>query len=354
MNQTHLREWLEGRRGGLFLQLLRRLLVPFALVWGCILKIRTWGYRTGIFHSAKAPVPVISVGNLTAGGTGKTPMCITLVELSRQLGFKHPAILMRGYNPGHAKESDEARLYRMRLDNVPVYVGSNRVQSMKKATADGADLLILDDGFQHLKLKRDADIVLLDATCPFGGGWPIPAGILREFPSALGRADLVVLSRCAQARAEQIRILLEQLEKRYPKLPVIQSDHSPDRLVLPDGNAATVSDLSGKRVFAISGIGRPDAFLATLRSLGAEITGSVSYADHHAYTEDDLRQVLVQAQETEAIPITTEKDAVKFSDASATLCHHFAVLGIGLQLSDDLPLRKLLRSTGFCSTIPMD
>jgi tetraacyldisaccharide-1-P 4'-kinase len=199
-----------------------RLLWPLSLLYSMIARAKAWCYARGIFRKRKLPGTVIGVGNLTVGGTGKTPMVLAIAERLAQEG-KHAAILTRGYRgTTHAgasgvPQSDEVALLRDRLaGKVQLGVGADRYKNGMVLARHGIDWFVLDDGFQHLKLSRDADVVLIDATDPFGGGTVLPAGRLREPLSALRRADIVVITRSVQAPSPAI----EAIVRRHTSSPI--------------------------------------------------------------------------------------------------------------------------------------
>ena len=206
-----------------------RLLWPLSLLYSLIVRAKAWCYARGIFRKRKLPGTVISVGNLTVGGTGKTPMVLAIAERLAQEG-KHAAILTRGYRgtadagASGVPQSDEVALLRERLaGKVQLGVGADRYKSGMVLAKHGIDWFVLDDGFQHLKLSRDADVVLVDATDPFGGGMVLPAGRLREPLSALRRADIVVITRSVQAPSPAIEAII----RRHTSSPDLLRLHAP-------------------------------------------------------------------------------------------------------------------------------
>jgi tetraacyldisaccharide 4'-kinase len=235
----------------------------------------------------RAGVPVICIGNITVGGTGKTPMAGWVVEVLKKAG-KHPAILTRGYG------GDEPRL--LEKLGVPVIAEPDRVRGAALARGKGADVLVMDDGFQHLRLARDLDIVLVDATDPWGGGHLLPWGRLREPREALGRAQAVVITRIDQA-PETVSRIREEVARLAPSALLAEAVHDP----------VGGEDLSGKKVLAVCGIGNPEAFRRTLESLGAQVTLKV-FPDHHRYTTADVAAVNTLDAGT---VVMTEKDAAK-------------------------------------------
>lgn len=302
---------------GVGLAILRVLLVFPALAYAAIATIRNALYDRGILPSVRAEARVISVGNLTAGGTGKTPVVIALARAALRAGLR-PAVLIRGYRKAGSSESDEARLLERALSGVPVVVGPERARSAQIAIAHGADLLLLDDGFQHRRLARDVDVVLLDARDPFGGGWQLPRGFRREPQRGLRRARVVILTRAdrvggrGEPRIEQLIADVRRAAAR-PDLPVLLENHRATALVDRQGAVvASIAELRAVRVFVFSGIGDPHTLSETVRAVGAEVVGSSTFPDHHEYREDDLRRIFVAATAANAQRIvTTEKDLVR-------------------------------------------
>ncbi len=285
-------------------------------------------YRAGMLRPAPAGVPVISVGNLSVGGAGKTPAAMAVAERLLARG-RTVAVLSRGYGSGRqdarvvsdgkslllgAEEGgDEPVLMARRLPGVRVLCGPRRAELARLAVAQyGADALVLDDGFQHRALARDLDLVVLDASSPFGNGHCLPRGPNREPPSALRRAGLLWLSRVDQADAaelEGLRRLARRLTGRAP----VESRHAP--LAVLDGRLEprdVPRSLSGARVLLLSGLARPEGFRRTVEGLGASVVGERRYPDHHPFTEGELDEALsaLVAAEGDWL-LTTEKDAVR-------------------------------------------
>ncbi len=301
--------------------LLRCVSVFYALIQ----RIRAAGYASGVFHSGKLDCRVISVGNLTLGGTGKTPTVLAIAETLQQNGYR-PAILSRGYggDPGlgvnvvsdgsqvllsAAEAGDEPVMMARRLNNVPVLTGKSRYRSGRFALDNfQIDTLILDDGFQHLPLKRDLNIVLCDAQRPFGIAEIFPAGELREPVDAIQRADMICLTRYSED--------LNGSEVFNPKnVPVIKTALKSDSLWdLKTETQVDVSALHGKKVGAFCGIGKPDPFFETVKGLGVDLVWRQAFPDHFDYFDFDFSIVEQQARKAGAeFLITTEKDAVKLS-----------------------------------------
>jgi len=283
------------------------------------MRVRTRLYDTGRSGAHRAPVPVLSVGNLTAGGTGKTPFVAWLAEFLRARGLR-PTILSRGYGRDPASGlDDENQMLALLAPEVPIIVSANRARAVKERAWDApGSVAVLDDGFQHRRLARDLDIVLVDALLPFGGGHVLPRGLLREPLSALARAGLIVITRADQVPPEQLQEIRARIAEHAPDAPVALAVHRPLGLQVVSADAQDASErksldeLSEGRWAAFCGIGNPDAFRATLEALGAEVGPFVAFADHHRYGADELR-ALIETARAEGCRglVTTEKDAIK-------------------------------------------
>ncbi len=303
-----------GRARGPAATVARISLLPVALLYGLITRLRRAAYRRGLLRSHPAAASVVSVGNLTAGGTGKTPFVQWVARRLIESGAR-PAILSRGYGAtGADRRNDEALMLEASLPGVAHYADPDRVRSAARAVEAGADCLVLDDGFQHIRLRRDLNIVLLDATDPFGGGRMLPAGLLREPLAALGDADAVILSHAesvVQAEREVTRIRLQ----RYFDGPVAEAHHRPVGVLTPDGEKPP-DFLAGRRVFLLCGIARPEHFLQSAKDLAALPVGGRYLPDHVAYTDALLAELAEAAAESGAeLALTTQKDAVKIADS---------------------------------------
>jgi tetraacyldisaccharide 4'-kinase len=298
---------ISGQRRGLGVALLRALLLCGTGLYVFLHGARRLFYRLGLFRSVKFPCPVVSVGNITAGGTGKTPLVQFIARWFARKNFRI-AILARGYGRIDDGADDEDLLSEMQLENAVRLAGRDRVASGRRALADyRAELLLLDDGFQHYRIQRGLDIVAVDATHPFANGHRLPRGLLREAPDALRRADLVVLTRTDQVSPAELDAL------RLRVGPAVETVHKPVLLRnLSTRKQSGLEWLRGRSVYAFCGVGNPEAFRRTLASLGAEVVMFRAFDDHHAYTAQDVRRLNAEAQEfmAEAL-ITTEKDATK-------------------------------------------
>ena len=289
------------------------------------------------------PATVVSVGNLVAGGTGKTPLVLWLADHLQEIG-RRPAILSRGYGRSSRQTSavpatgeldqqavfygDEPVLMARKVEPVPVWVGRNRFYAGQAAiNSAGADILLLDDGFQHLALKRDLDLVLLDAHNPFGNGSLLPFGPLREPIAHLERADAIVLTRADDP--VRVSATFEMLRKRLPHKSIFSCRHR-----IAGFHAGwrhppiSTGVLKGRSCAAFAGIAGPDSFFRSVREFGIDLRLTIPFPDHHAYTSDDLIGVALAASGKGAeVLITTEKDYVRLP-----ALFRQAVLYAGLQL----------------------
>jgi tetraacyldisaccharide 4'-kinase len=290
------------------------LLAPLSWLFGAGVAARAALYGTGLLRPSRVPgLSVISVGNLTVGGSGKTPVVRFLAETLRARG-RPVAILSRGYGragntplrvePLHtsAEVGDEPLLLARALPEVPVYVGADRVALARRARDAGAAVALLDDGFQHRGLARDVDLLVVDAIAPLGNGRLLPAGPLREPPSAARRATGVWL-RCTTPDAP--------VPPPFAHLPVVRARHVPWDVLDGAGVPVPLEHLRGRRVLAFAGLARPRGFVASLGALGAEVVATRLFPDHHAFRPGELRALAAEAVSLGATPVTTEKDLVR-------------------------------------------
>ena len=292
--------------------------------FGAVLSLRRRFYESGWRRSSSAPVPAVSIGNLTWGGTGKTPFTLWLAQRFDEAG-KKVGIVSRGYGRrsrglrvvsegagpriGVEEAGDEPTLLARRLPRAVVVVSERRIDGARRAAALGAELLLLDDSFQHLAIRRDLDIVLLDGADPLGGGLP-PLGRSREPASALSRADLFVLTGGNSGGFEAAESLARRV---HPGAPVFHSRPRFSGWVAESGGAAR-PDVAGSATIAVASIARPSRFLRTLREAGAAPAAFLTFRDHHFYSDRDLRRIEGAAREAGARAIlTTEKDLAKLA-----------------------------------------
>lgn len=280
------------------------------------------------------PIPVVSIGNVTAGGTGKTPMVIEVVERLDRMGFS-PAVVSRGYGAADQMPNDEELLIRRRCPGVVTVSNSNRAWAADVAHRKcGADVIILDDGFQHRRLARSLDIVLVDATCPFGFGHMLPRGLLREPVASLRRAHLIVLTRCDQASSAEIGRIERRIRGVVGDPRLLRCRHAVTSVDCLDDSPLD-GDLDGRRAVLFAGLGHPDAFATTVRSLGVDVVACRWWPDHHRYT---LRQIKALLEGNRLPPhdllITTEKDAVKLLDIDGIDPRRIGVVKVSIDFEE--------------------
>ena len=290
----------------------RFVLWPFAMVYGTIARIRVWCYEMGFFRAQRLKKPVISIGNLTLGGTGKTPMVIWLAERLLAEG-QRVGILSRGYR-GDGRTSDEIELMKFRLKGrVDFGVGKDRLVQGRKLE-DSVDVFLLDDGYQHLRLARDVNILLMDSVRPLGKERLLPAGRLREPLSAMDRADILVMTRTGAFSEEEAAI------SRLTEYPVFAARTRllGFRRMWSEAPILRAEEMNMGPFFAFCGIGNPGAFLLDLQSWNLQIAGKEAFADHHQYSDGEIQELLDAAREAGARAlVTTEKDAQNMADVEA-------------------------------------
>ncbi|MBI3412009.1 MAG: tetraacyldisaccharide 4'-kinase [Planctomycetes bacterium] len=297
---------------------LRVVSVPYG--WG--VRLRNWAFERGWKKAFAAPVPVISVGNLTLGGTGKTPCVEYIARFYRELGLR-VVILSRGYGASVGRnnearngeaQNDEAQVLEENLPDVPHLQGADRVHLVQTAVEElESEIAVLDDGFQHRRLRRDLDIVLIDATAPWGHGFLFPRGLMREPASSLRRAHVVMLTRSDLVEEGALEAIRRRIGKAAPGLPMVETAHRPAAWVNCQGADRPLDAFAGRPVGGFCGLGNPEAFRKTLEQLGAKLAGWRVYPDHHAYTWEDIERLRVWARQlpSDAVLATTQKDLVK-------------------------------------------
>ena len=284
------RSIISGERAGALPALLRFVFEVLSWFYASIVGLRNILYVAGLLKSIKLPVPVISVGNITTGGTGKTPTVIMLVKELKRLG-RNPAVLTRGYGAPKGGKSDEVMVIEHECPGTPVIVNPDRVAGGREAIEQhNADVLVLDDGFQHRRLARDLNIVLVDATEPMGIPGVLPRGSWREPPHNLKRANMIMLTRCEQVEDELANLaagLLTQWVSPRLNLQTAHQRHRPPRSgQTTPFPSSPPSAAIGRKVIAFAGIGNPAGFLHTVRALGMDRFAATWFDDHHPY---DLR-----------------------------------------------------------------
>ncbi len=301
---------------------------PASHIYGGLVLLRTALFTSGLAGVRRLPVPVLSVGNLVAGGSGKTPFVEMLARRLLERGHR-VAIILRGYRGGSTKPmiicdgqrllfeppmaADEAYLLGRHLPGIAVLTGADRYRVGRIALEQlGCEIIILDDGFQHLRLHRDLDVVLVDGANPFGYGRMLPTGLLRERPEALGRADLLVVTHADFGG--DLDAIKQDLWRYAPTAPIVLAVHRPLGLIGPHCVALPLHRLQGERVMALSGIGNPGSFEATLVRLGAHVLAHHIFPDHYIYSPADLKALSAAARAAGAsMMVTTEKDMIKLT-----------------------------------------
>ncbi len=289
-------------------RLVRLGLLPAAALWSGITAARNALYDAGVFRPDEAGLPAISIGNLSVGGTGKTPFAAWMAGELQQRGCR-PAIVLRGYG------DDEPEVHRRLNPGMLVIVDADRSRGVRAAASRGADVAVLDDAFQHRKARRLVDVVLLSADRWTGRARALPAGPFREGLGALRRAAQVVVTRKA-APPEAAAQLALKLSGAFPGLPVAQVHLAPSGLVdAASGEVRAISTLAGRPVLAICGVGDPAAFRAQLRAAGADVALR-AFPDHHPFADADIEELAAEAREFAGrggVAMCTLKDAVKLS-----------------------------------------
>ena len=335
LSQDQFRAIISGRRRDATATVVRSMLGVASLGYRLAVQIRNALYDHHLIRAIHVNAHVLSIGNLTTGGTGKTPLVIWLCQMINQKSkIKNQncrmAVLTRGYKAKDQKPEarsrkpeegiqnaerrtrnpvDEPSLLARACSGVPVIVNPDRVAGARTAIAQGAQILILDDGFQHRRLARDLDIVAIDATLPFGYGRLLPAGLLREQLTALSRAQAAVITRSDLVQTDQLDQIEQTIRRINPRLIIARSIHAPTAVHLSNDRHLSLADLAGKRVYAFCGIGNPEAFFQTLTKLGTDLMGTKAFDDHHACTAKDIRQICQEAEAAKAdLILTTEKN----------------------------------------------
>lgn len=334
--QIYLYKLVHGEEPGILAVILLGLLRIFSVIYGLGVRITLYLYKSGVLKQHKLNCQVISLGNITVGGTGKTPTAQRLATVIKEMGYR-VVILNRGYRAGWTGQvglvsdgyksfmtvteaGDEAYLLAKSLPGVPVVIGKNRILTGQYAVEElKADVIILDDGYQHWQLARDLDIVLIDSLNIFGNNFLLPRGTLREPLSNLGRAQAFLLTKVDQSTEDAKDIIHSTLTRYNHQALVVESIHQPKCFVEIEEwykgvriTNVALETIRNKKVVALSAIGNPTSFEQTIMDIGvAEVCG-VRYADHHDYTMAEMQNIMQRAVNEKAYAlITTEKDAVK-------------------------------------------
>ncbi len=327
-------EIVSGQRRGIAAAVLRGALGVAERFYSAAVRWRNHRYDVGRATVERVGVPVVSVGNLTLGGTGKTPLVRWLVRWFSDQGLSS-AIVSRGYGAKPGELNDEALELRQLMPGVPHVQNANRLFAAKRAAAEfAAQVIVLDDGFQHRRLGRDLDVVLLDALQPFGFGRVFPRGLLREPLDGLRRADMVVLSRANLVAVENREHIWQTVRRYAPQAIMAEAIHAPRQLISASGAASALECVRGQPVAAFCALGNPAGFRQTLQSCGCRLVGFREFPDHHRFSPADLDALARWADELQVSTVLcTGKDLAKLSTDH---------LG-------DVPLRALSIELEFCS-----
>lgn len=338
---------LSGEDRSLTARLVRGALCLASPAYALATDLRNLAYDWGRLRVEAVSVPVISIGNLTTGGTGKTPTVAWLVQQLASQG-RRPGILSRGYRSLDGRENDEKRLLDRQCPGHPHLQYRDRIAGARRLIEEfGVDVIVLDDGFQHRRLHRDLDIVLIDALNPWGFGSVLPRGLMRERARHLRRAGALIISRCELA--DELRLCdIERELTRWTPAPIFRSAFEVSGLVDSEGTRHSVEEIGGRSVCAFCGIGNPGAFRRTLTRMGTPVADErfLAFPDHHHYEERDLQRIgeLGLANHAELI-LTTGKDLVKLP--RKTLAGRL-VLAVDIELrflGEGAPLLQMVHDT---------
>lgn len=317
MNEQSFRELMSGRSRGPAATLLRGLLWTCSWPYAAAIWLRNQWYDRRSKAASIVGVPVIAVGNLTTGGTGKTPVVAWLVQHLAADG-RRPGIVSRGYGADETGENDESRVLRLVCPGVPHQQNPDRVAAARTLVAEhGVDVIVCDDAFQHRRIARDLNIVLIDATNPFGFGHLLPRGLLREPVSSLQRASLVWITRSDHVHEDTLASIETRIQRTHPDLQdrISRVCFEPTTLLNKAGDRLPLSQVQGTRAVIVTAIGNPAAFEETCRRLGASIAARKFFPDHHLFTAHDLNDIQHLAREVHAdLILTTLKDLVKIPE----------------------------------------
>ena len=351
------------------------LLYLFSIVYHGLIKFRAASYKRSIIKSKRLPCKVISIGNITVGGTGKTPMTLYIAKLVQRLDYK-VVVISRGYKGGLEKTGgvvsdgkkifmgpeeagDEPFMMAGRLKGIPVIIGKDRFEAGKLAVRKfNPDVIVLDDAFQHLKLKRDINLVLLDAKCPFGNSYLLPRGILREPLSSLFRSDALILTRFD---FKKMKVSYTEFSQLTHAVPVFRTSHVPyiykvEKETRVPFDCVSINSplncfefLKDRSVYAFAGIARNKDFLCSVESFNCNISGFIEFDDHHRYSDNDLKRILSLAEKANVeFLITTEKDYARIAHR---IKWPFDLMVVGVEIcfgSDDKIFSDFLKERLAC------
>jgi tetraacyldisaccharide 4'-kinase len=367
MNQYTYHKLISGQNKGFFVRMAYYFLIAASKIYSVVIRLRNFFYDRRIFTIHQTDAIVISIGNITAGGTGKTPLVAWLCnEIAKDHRPKTKdykiAILTRGYKTTFNKNQRlKTKDYRLSLKDEPavlaetclqadVVINPNRVIGAAEAIGKfAANVLVLDDGFQHRRLARNLDIVTIDATCPFGYGRIIPAGLLREPVDSLKRADVIVITRCDQVSEDHLRQIENDLRKIKPDFIIARSIHQPAYIKTIDNKQIDLKEFKNRKVFAFCGIGNPVSFINSLKKLDYNVVGTKIFNDHHTYADNCLTELEKQNQYGKGGPaeiiLTTQKDWTKIRQLETAKNMPLAYLTIEIKfLAGEERLRSLIET----------
>ncbi len=337
------REIVSGRRRGFVPALWRCVLGAAEIPYSLEVQRRNRHYDTGKREVLRAGVPVISVGNITMGGTGKTPLVEWLARWFRQRDVR-VCLISRGYGAEEGSRNDEALELEQKLPDVPHVQNPDRVAAAKMAVEEfESQLIILDDAFQHRRIHRDLDIVLIDALEPFGFDRVFPRGMLREPLAGLKRADAIALTRADMVDAQVRADIRRRVEEFHPGVPWLELAHAPRALISASGDEQPLTSLAGRRVAAFCGLGNPAGFRNTLDGCDYVVAAWRGFPDHHNYSRDDVQSLTEWAAESNVDAIVcTQKDLVKIAvDRLGELPLWAVAIGMELLSGQDVLEAKL-------------
>jgi len=344
LSPSSFRDLVSGRRRGLLAALTRGMLAVCEVPYSLVVRARNASYNLRISKTHRVSVPVVSVGNLTMGGTGKTPMVAWLARWFGEHGVK-VAIISRGYGAKPGSQNDEALELAQQLPEVPHLQNPYRVTAAQQAIDEhDCGLVLLDDAFQHRRIHRDLDIVLIDALEPFGFGHVFPRGTLREPMSALSRADIVALSRADAISPDQRQAIRTRLQQLAPRAAWLELVHRPTALLSATEESSAIETLSGARVAAFCAIGNPAGFRHTIEECGCDIVDFREFPDHHPFAEDDVAGLVDWASGLDNVTavLCTHKDLVKINRSkldSYPLCA--LTISLDVRVGEDVLLSRL-------------
>lgn len=344
-----------------FFNFISIVLTPVSFLWEWIYRLRRFAYKMGIFNSSNFEVPIISIGNLSLGGTGKTPFTLWIGNYINDSLRKRTMVLTRGYK-GELENSsgiirtgkkisenpfvfgDEALVLSRNLKNASVVVGADRRDNLRRYyEEEQSDVVLLDDGFQHLKIQRDLNIVLFDSLLPLSKYHCPPRGYLREGVTALNEADIVLFGRADLVEEEKLdeleNYVLSQCKEGTPSGRFMYAPGSIKNLLHEEDYG--LDELNGKNVICVSGLASPQSFIKLVKQLDANIVDDFNFPDHHLYKVSELESLVSLAEEKDAIILTTEKDIVKMKRCSSSERIHYLQIGINFLKGEDVVKQKI-------------